>query len=150
MPIQQRRISFFPSADGTRLAYASSGQGPAVLKACIPEIGFEAEKAWGKAVVMRSNATAAVQILECVEHLDLESRLQTIATPTLILHGRKDVIAPLAASEKLLGYLPNASLVVHDDAGHVPTVTRPEWVAEQINHFFRERATSSLEFVAAQ
>ncbi len=32
--------------------------------------------------------------------------------------------------------IPGAKLVVAEGAGHVPTVTRPDWVAQQINAFF--------------
>ena len=33
--------------------------------------------------------------------------------------------------------IPNAKLVVIEDAGHVPVITRPDQVAEAINSFFR-------------
>jgi pimeloyl-ACP methyl ester carboxylesterase len=105
----------------------------AFVEACISEIGCDAERAWGKLELRRANAKEAVEILECVEHVDFESRLHKILIPTLILHVKKDVICPLASSEKLHQSLTNSKLVVHDDAGHVPTITRPAWVAEQIN-----------------
>ncbi len=108
----------------------------AFVDACIPEAGCEAQRAWGKTMANQSNAATAIQILECVESVDVESRLHGIETPTLILHGRRDVITPLASSEMLLKSLKNASLVIHDEAGHVPTVTRPDWVAAEINRFF--------------
>ncbi len=108
----------------------------AFVEACIPEMGCDAQRAWGKTMAKQSNAAAAIQILECVENIDVQSRLHNIETPTLILHGRRDVITPLASSEKLLQSLKYASLVIHDEAGHVPTVTRPDWVATEINKFF--------------
>jgi pimeloyl-ACP methyl ester carboxylesterase len=119
---------------GCRQDFAATMDG--FVEACIPEQGCEAEKAWGKAIVMRSNTKAAIEMLECVEHVELEPRLNKIEIPTLILHGRKDVITPLASSEKLAQQIKHSSLMVHEDAGHVPTVTRPDWVAEQINQFF--------------
>lgn len=109
----------------------------AFVEACAPEAGCEAERAWGKLIVKRSSAAAAVQMLECVEQVDVASRLGAIAVPTLILHGSRDVISPLASSEKLAQLIPRAKLLVADGAGHVPTVTRPQWVAEQIQEFFR-------------
>ena len=75
-------------------------------------------------------------MLECVEGVDVASRLGSITLPTLVLHGNRDVISPLAASERLLELIPHAGLRVADGAGHVPTVTRPEWVAAQIQDFF--------------
>ena len=96
----------------------------------------EAERAWGKLIVNRSNAVDAVQMMECVEGVDLESRLASITLPTLVLHGRQDVIAPLTSSERLVELVAGSKLVVAEDAGHVPTVTRPNWVAREINAFF--------------
>jgi pimeloyl-ACP methyl ester carboxylesterase len=32
----------------------------------------------------------------------------------------------------VVGALPQAELVIADGAGHVPTITRPQWVADQI------------------
>jgi pimeloyl-ACP methyl ester carboxylesterase len=58
--------------------------------------------------------------------------------PTLILHGRKDAIVPLESSETMAKLVSNSKLVVADDAGHVPTVTRPQWVASQIDAFFTQ------------
>lgn len=108
----------------------------AFVDACVPEADCEAERAWAKLIVTRSNAIAAVQMLECVEHVDVESRLSSITVPTLVLHGSRDVITPLASSERLVELIPNAKLVIADGAGHVPTITRPQWVAEQIQNFF--------------
>jgi pimeloyl-ACP methyl ester carboxylesterase len=108
----------------------------AFVDACVQETDCEAEKAWGKQIVKRSNASAAIQMLECVENVELTSRLKLISVPTLILHGSRDVITPLASSETLNALIPNSKLVVAEGAGHVPTVTRPVWVAEQINQFF--------------
>jgi 3-oxoadipate enol-lactonase len=105
----------------------------AFVEACIPEIGGDAERAWGKLELKRATAKEAVEILECVEHVNIELQLHKILIPTLIRHGRKDVICPLASSEKLHQSLTNSTLVVHDDAGHVRTITYPEWVAEQIS-----------------
>lgn len=110
----------------------------AFVEACAPEEGCDAERAWGKMIVKRSNAVAAVQMMECVEHVDVQSRLHAIRVPTLILHGSCDVISPLASSEKLVELIPHAKLLVADGVGHVPTITRPQWVAEQIQDFFAE------------
>ncbi|MDW3689001.1 alpha/beta hydrolase [Cupriavidus sp. CV2] len=68
--------------------------------------------------------------------VDLRPHLNSIDLPTLVLRGRRDVIAPLASSEKLAALVPNAKLVVAEDGGHVPTITRPERVADKIDEFF--------------
>lgn len=110
----------------------------AFVDACVPEPDCDAERSWGKQIVLRSNPQAAIELMECTEGIDLESRISRLTHPSLILHGTRDVITPPASSEKLSSMLPNATLVVADGAGHVPTVTRPKWVAEQIDAFLRK------------
>lgn len=108
----------------------------AFVDACVPEPGCDAERAWAKLIVERSTAAAAVQMLECVEDIDVTSRLPSIKLPTLVLHGSRDVITPLACAERLAALIPDSKWVVAEGAGHVPTITRPEWVAEQIERYF--------------
>jgi 2-hydroxymuconate-semialdehyde hydrolase len=45
-------------------------------------------------------------------------QIRTIAAPTLLLHGRDDVVIPLATSLTLLDLLPNAELHVFGTCGH--------------------------------
>ena len=112
----------------------------AFVNACTPEDDCDAERAWGKQIVNRSNGPAAIQLLECLEEIEIESRLASIAIPTLVLHGSRDVITPLSSSETLAALIPNARLVIAEGAGHVPTVTRPEWIADQVESFFGKPA----------
>lgn len=107
----------------------------AFVNACTPEPGCEAERAWGKRIVMRSNAQHAIELMEGVEHLDVEHHLAEIRIPTLVIHGTLDVITPLANAEKLASTIPDATLVKIEGAGHVPTITRPAAVAEAIERF---------------
>jgi pimeloyl-ACP methyl ester carboxylesterase len=123
---------------GCKADFAATMDG--FVDACVPEEDCAAERRWGRMIVGRSNAEAAVQMLECVEHVDMLPHLASIALPTLVLHGRRDVIAPLAGAEHLAAALPHASLVVADAAGHVPTITRPQWVADQIERCFKGQA----------
>jgi pimeloyl-ACP methyl ester carboxylesterase len=106
------------------------------VDACIPEEDCQAERRWARQIVDRSNGPAAAQLLECLEIVNIESRLAEIKLPTLILHGSRDAITPLASSEHLAKKIPTNKLVVFEGAGHVPTITRPREVADAINDFF--------------
>lgn len=112
---------------------------PATMKAfvtaCVPEPECEAERVWGEQIVMRSNSQSAIELMECMDDIDLENRVGLLSHKCLLLHGTKDVITPLSSSEQLATLMPNARLVVADGAGHVPTITRPQWVADQIKSF---------------
>jgi pimeloyl-ACP methyl ester carboxylesterase len=106
------------------------------VQACTPEEGCEAERRWGKQIVMRSNGPDAVQLMECLEPVQLEDRLGQITQPTLLIHGSRDIITPPASSEHLAQKIPNSRLVMIEGAGHVPTVTRPAEVVTAIQDFF--------------
>lgn len=66
----------------------------------------------------------------------LTSRLAAITQPTLVLHGSCDVIVPLTSAAHLGASIPNAKLMLAGGAGHVPTITRAQWVAQQIADYF--------------
>jgi pimeloyl-ACP methyl ester carboxylesterase len=106
------------------------------VTACINDPARARETRWGKQIVMRSNGPAAVELMECLQDVQLESRLARIQLPTLILHGERDVITPLENSRRLEQTIAGSRLVVLEDAGHVPTLTHPLQVAREIDGFF--------------
>jgi pimeloyl-ACP methyl ester carboxylesterase len=108
----------------------------AFVTACIPEEDCEAERQFALRIVMRSNPQDAAQLLECMADVDLAPRLSEIRVPTLLLHGRRDVIRPLSDSEFLHANIAGSRLVPFDDAGHVPSITRAARVAAEIERFF--------------
>jgi pimeloyl-ACP methyl ester carboxylesterase len=63
-------------------------------------------------------------------------RLREIAIPALLIHGRRDVIRPMSDSEFMHRNIPGSRLVPFENAGHVPTITRPTSVAAEIEAFF--------------
>lgn len=109
----------------------------AFINACITENDAEAEKRWGRQIVMRSNGPDAVQLMEAMWTAQVEGRLEQIAQPTLVIHGENDLITPVAVGQELTTRIPNAKMVVIEGAGHVPVITRPERVAQEIEDFFR-------------
>lgn len=119
---------------GCRHDFASTMS--AFVDACVPEEDCDAEKAWGKKIVMRSNADAAIALLECMEGIDIESRLAQLPMPALVIHGSRDAITPLPSSQQLAAGLPRSALAIIEGAGHVPTVTRPDQLVAEIEQFF--------------
>lgn len=85
---------------------------------------------------MRSSGPDAVQLMECLEPVQLEERLAQIQQRTLLIHGTRDVITPMANSENLANKISNSCLVAIEGAGHVPTITRPAEVVRAIDDFF--------------
>jgi len=70
---------------------------------------------------------------------DVRSVLSKIRAPTLILQCADDVIAPISAGHFLRDHLPDARMVVLDAPGHVPVVTHPDDVADNVRTFVEAR-----------
>lgn len=125
---------------------------PAAMKkfvaACVNEADCESERRWLLQLVMRSSGPEAIQLMECLQHVDLEARLPTIRQPTLLIHGRLDQVTPLATSEAMASAIPASRLLVIEDAGHVPILTRPQAAAEAIDAFMAALPADSQEATA--
>jgi haloalkane dehalogenase len=67
-------------------------------------------------------------------------KLAALELPTLILWGAKDEFAPVAGGYRFKKELPDAQLVVLDEAGHFLMEDEPERVATEIAGFLREHA----------
>ena len=98
-----------------------------------------AERSWGRQIVKRSSGPAAIELMTSLDGVDPTERLAGLTMPVLVLHGRRDAIVPIEASYQLASLLPDVELIVAEDAGHVPTVTRPAWVAERISEWMARR-----------
>lgn len=64
--------------------------------------------------------------LEILRSADLRPLLPSIARPTLVLHGARDTLAPLAAAEYTAAHLPHGHLHVIEGAGHAPFLSHPD------------------------
>ena len=67
----------------------------------------------------------AAQLLASVFH-DTVSRLDQVQAPTLVLHGERDVMAPLDNARMLAERIPNAELAIVPGAGHAYALERPD------------------------
>lgn len=66
---------------------------------------------------------------------DLETRLCTLATPTLVLFGTLDQVIPSAMGRFYKELIPNCHLVFVYDAGHAISTERPEAFTEVVADF---------------
>lgn len=69
-------------------------------------------------------------------------RLAEIHVPTLIVHGEKDKLVPLAASQEAARRIPNARLEVIQNAGHWPMREQPQQFNRLLVDFFEDRQGS--------
>jgi len=69
---------------------------------------------------------AGKQTLTTLEVGDLRGALGDIQTPTLVHHGKSDMIIPVSAGAFLAEQIPNAVASLWDNVGHAPFLSAPE------------------------
>jgi pimeloyl-ACP methyl ester carboxylesterase len=68
--------------------------------------------------------------LAAVEHPDYAARLRSTRTPTLIVHGEKDMRFPISVARRLHAEVPHSQLEVLARTGHMAQIEAPrEWIA---------------------
>jgi non-heme chloroperoxidase len=74
--------------------------------------------------------------------VDDTARLGEIAAPTLILWGEQDTLLPREEQEWRAAAIPNATLRVYPETGHLAHWVRPEWVVRDLEAFLKDTATA--------
>jgi pimeloyl-ACP methyl ester carboxylesterase len=70
---------------------------------------------------------------------DLREALPQINVPTLLIYGDKDIRAPLTVADDLKASIPDSTLVVLPDAGHVCNIESPKDFNMAVRNFLNER-----------
>jgi pimeloyl-ACP methyl ester carboxylesterase len=70
--------------------------------------------------------------------VDDTARLHEIGAPTLILWGEQDTLLPREEQEWRAAAIPNATLRVYPETGHLAHWVRPEWVVRDLEAFLNE------------
>lgn len=66
---------------------------------------------------------------------ELIAQIATINVPTFILWGREDKVIPLKVGQLLHQLIPNSTLEVIDQCGHIPQEEKPEETISRISRF---------------
>ena len=74
--------------------------------------------------------------------VDDTARLGEIGVPTLILWGEQDSLLPREEQERRAAAIPNATLRVYPETGHLAHWVRPEWVVRDLQAFLKETAAT--------
>ncbi len=69
--------------------------------------------------------------------VDDTTRLDEIGAPTLILWGEQDALLPREEQEWRAAAIPDATLKVYPETGHLAHWVRPEWVVRDLEEFMR-------------
>jgi sigma-B regulation protein RsbQ len=109
----------------------SSAMAPAIMgRPDRPELGAELTESFCRTDPDIARAFARVTFTS-----DNRADLGLVATPTLVLQCRNDVIAPIAVGEYVRDHMPNATLALLDATGHCPNLSAPEQTADAIAAF---------------
>ncbi|NLR90398.1 alpha/beta fold hydrolase [Flammeovirga agarivorans] len=76
-------------------------------------------------------------------HQDHSDRLKDLETPTLILWGEKDRWIPLSNAYRFNFNLPNSTLIVYKEVGHIPMEEIPDKTVEDTINFLENEAFDS-------
>lgn len=76
------------------------------------------------ALLERSTGSPLLRLTEMVEH-DVEPRLGEIRVPAMVIAGADDGVVTRDYSEALRDKIPGATLVVIENAGHIPHLQQP-------------------------
>src|SRR5207245_379822 len=68
----------------------------------------------------------------------LSRRLRLISSPTLVVWGEKDKLAPARYAEDFVAKIPNASAAYIPDAGHMVPYEKPSEFVELVDEFLRD------------
>lgn len=108
---------------------------------CTPEPDSDHIRRWGVDLLSRATPEAADKLfmMQSEEQIDWPARLSELRLPTLLIHGEKDPFYRTEVMEYTQSLIPDSKLVVMPGVGHLPAMTRPLEVAEEINAFFSNR-----------
>lgn len=83
---------------------------------------------------------AAVEVCEIAARIDVSGLLPAIAVPTLVLHGRRDVVAPFEEGRIMAAGILGARMVALDSCNHLLLPEEPAWrqSVDEIRRFLRD------------
>ena len=126
-----------PFLQGLRQAYPATIE--RFVQLCVPEPESEHIKAWGRKILMRAEASAAIALRIVGSVTDVTADLTRITQPVLVIHGDMDKIVPLESARALAAALSDSEIQVLEGCGHVPTLTQPKKVANAMRAFLQRR-----------
>jgi pimeloyl-ACP methyl ester carboxylesterase len=122
-----------PATSGKLIAGARANYRATISKfvqLCLSEPGSEHLHPWGEKLFLDAEPETAARLLECCHPVTPD--FASIAVPTVLVHGEKDLVVPVEFARLLAQSIPGAKLVELPGGGHVPTITAPDRVAEAI------------------
>jgi 3-oxoadipate enol-lactonase len=87
---------------------------------------------WAGGMLCNTPAEGYAGCCEAIRDADLRSRLGAIRAPTLVVAGAEDPAAPVEEAQLIRDSIPDARLVVVEQAAHLANVEQPEAVTQAV------------------
>lgn len=89
-----------------------------------------------RGMMNESSVEGVVGALEAMrDRPDSTPDLPNLDVPTLVIHGADDQLIPRAEAEAMADALPDATLTIAGDAGHLPCLEQPEFFNDTVREF---------------
>lgn len=98
---------------------------------------------WVRGMIRATSREGFTGCCHALMALDLTASLPEVRVPTLVLVGRQDPTTPVAGAEVIARAIPNARLVIIDDAAHIANVEQPDVFGRLVLQFLSESRVSS-------
>jgi 3-oxoadipate enol-lactonase/4-carboxymuconolactone decarboxylase len=103
------------------------------------------ETAGLRAMLTRTPAEAYAASCEAIAAADFSTSTAALTLPALVIVGVEDQATPVTSAEALHQALKNSTLVVLENAAHIPTVEQPDAVTGAITAFLSPPITDTYE-----
>jgi pimeloyl-ACP methyl ester carboxylesterase len=85
--------------------------------------------------LLRQDPSVIWRDYRACNHFDVMANLGAISVPSLVIVGRQDRMTPVKYSEYLASNIPDAELVVIEDAGHMVALEQPQLVTAAVSRW---------------
>jgi pimeloyl-ACP methyl ester carboxylesterase len=92
--------------------------------------------------IAESNFSVLFKMMSGLRKQETAHLLPSIAAPTLVLAGRRDLFTPPSVQQRMADLIPGAEIVWFEDGGHLLPVEEPEGCAAAIIEFLARRVDS--------
>jgi len=135
-------FAFYPdgqrSADGISASVREAGDMPTFARIRAEKLGLPPERF--RETVEQMACKSVPSYLAATQATwtgDYRGVLPTIDVPALVVHGERDVVAPLPLSEEIAAAIPDARLASVPGAGHVVNADNPPAFNKLLREFLR-------------
>ncbi len=106
------------------------------VQTSLPEPGTAHLVPWAEELFLATRPATAAQLIHAVTEVPLPDT-SGLEVPAVVVHGTADAVVPVGQADELAARLPWSRVVRLQGAGHAPTVTRPQDVADAIGSLLR-------------